>query len=525
MSIPISDTLLEQLPIGILWRTIDQDGHASKVFANHAARQLLELDDKQTSLSELSILPISLDEQLTPLENLPPLQPSPLKLALSGEQIDRRDLLFRQRPLHIKSLRLQLQPDSTIPSSHADEPLSECFAVCVQPRDHRLFVETAVTGDLSSMELSVRDLLAFDKLLSELSSRFIHADTNEMDTHIDAALEAVGRFCMADRCYVFSFDQASSIMRNTHEWVAAGVTAHIEELQHVTAEDVPWFFNSMQQEGLMIVHDIADLPEAAAAEYALFAEESIHSVMCIGISLAGKLSGFVGCDMVARGRHWSEADIRRLKLVGEIIGQGLQSQHHLQALQATQQELLEANRKLQQLANEDSLTELANRRQFDHQIGLEVRRALRLNHDLCVMMIDIDRFKSYNDLHGHIQGDSALFQVSRLLQNHFKRSGELVARYGGEEFAVILPGAEYNDAVASGGHLLERMEHLAINHPGAPEKLLSLSVGVASLQDLLNKVGLQQMEPGVIIASLLEQADQALYRAKANGRNCVVGAC
>ena len=141
------------------------------------------------------------------------------------------------------------------------------------------------------------------------------------------------------------------------------------------------------------------------------------------------------------------------------------------------------------------------------------------------MMIDIDRFKSYNDLHGHIQGDSALFQVSRLLQDHFKRSGELVARYGGEEFAVILPGAEYNDAVASGGHLLERMEHLAINHPGAPEKLLSLSVGVASLQDLLNKVGLQQIEPGVIIASLLEQADQALYRAKANGRNCVVGAC
>lgn len=532
MSTPLCETLLEQLPVGILWRIIDEGGRHSEVFANQAARSLLKLNEQQLTLDELAKIPVTLDEQLTSLKGLPPLQLSPLIQALSGESVNRRDLLFRQRPLHIKSIQLTLnhtfEAAMSAPSSMdqlASARPRECFAVCLQPRDHRLFVESTLTHDLSDMELSVRDLLAFDKLLSELSSRFIHADPSQMNEHIDAALKAVGQFCMADRCYVFSFDTNLMVMRNTHEWVAAGISAHIDELQDLSAQDLPWFFNIMQQQGVLIINDIDDLPDVAAAEYDLFSAESIHSVMCVGISLAGKLSGFVGCDMVIRGRHWSEADIRRLKMVGEIIGQGLQSQSHLRALEKTQQELVNANHKLQLLADEDSLTKVANRRHFDRQIDLEVRRAIRLDHDLCLMMIDVDRFKSYNDLFGHIQGDAALLHVANLLKDHFKRSGELVTRYGGEEFAVILPGATYNEAVASAGHLLERMEHKAIAHPGVPQQLLSLSIGVASLQNLLSKIGLQHMESDVIIASLLEQSDQALYRAKSNGRNCVVGAC
>ncbi|MCC5879485.1 MAG: sensor domain-containing diguanylate cyclase [Idiomarina sp.] len=522
MSTEIPLLLLEQMPIGILWRSIDRDGRASRVNANQAACRLLELSESHLSLSELAMLPFHLDEQLTPLSDLPPLQPNPLKQALQGESVNRRDILFGQRPLHIKSMRLNLPQTDT---NGGAEGVHECFAVFIQPRDHRLFVDNANTPSLSNIELSVRDLLAFDKLLSELSSRFIHAQPCQMNLHIDAALQAVGQFCLADRCYVFQFDATLDCMHNTHEWVADGISSHIDDLQNVTADQLPWFFQTIQRQGLMVVHDTADLPKAAAAEQALFTDEGIHSVMCVGITLGGKLSGFVGCDMVAQSKQWTEADIRRLKLVGEIIGQGLQSQHHLIALANTQQELMQANQKLQQLADEDGLTGLANRRQFDRQFEAEIRRALRLDHGLCVMMIDIDHFKAYNDVFGHIQGDAALLQVSQLLHDHFKRSGELVARYGGEEFAVVLPGADYNEAVASGGHLLERMEHLAIRHPNAPQKLLSLSVGVASLQDHMVKSRLHQFEPQAIIGSLLEQADQALYRAKASGRNCVVGAC
>jgi diguanylate cyclase (GGDEF)-like protein/PAS domain S-box-containing protein len=105
----------------------------------------------------------------------------------------------------------------------------------------------------------------------------------------------------------------------------------------------------------------------------------------------------------------------------------------------TEQALRDANARLQQLVNVDSLTGLANRRRFDQGLSQEWRRAARERTPLSLVLVDIDRFKEFNDRYGHLAGDDCLRRVAGVLAEHCRRSGDLVARYGGEEMVLLLP--------------------------------------------------------------------------------------
>jgi diguanylate cyclase (GGDEF)-like protein len=173
-------------------------------------------------------------------------------------------------------------------------------------------------------------------------------------------------------------------------------------------------------------------------------------------------------------------------------------------------ELRMANIRLEELSRSDPLTGLANRRHFDELKEIEFHRARRLGHPLTVLMCDIDLFKSYNDTYGHGMGDECLQVVAETLKNAFGRAGELVTRIGGEEFAVLLPGSNAINAHRSAERLRRLLAKRAVVHAGssvAPH--VTLSIGVA------------QFDPDTMdtFDQLLQQADQALYRAKSLGRN------
>lgn len=166
-------------------------------------------------------------------------------------------------------------------------------------------------------------------------------------------------------------------------------------------------------------------------------------------------------------------------------------------------ELEDANRQLAELATEDALTRIANRRALEQGLRREWLRCLDQRRTLSALMIDVDHFKQYNDRHGHLEGDAMLRAVAQHLRERHDPQRELLARYGGEEFALLLPGVPLDQA-------LRRAEAVRTDL-AASELGVTVSIGVAGM------VPNVQAEP----ENLLRRADAALYRAKRGGRNRV----
>ena len=166
---------------------------------------------------------------------------------------------------------------------------------------------------------------------------------------------------------------------------------------------------------------------------------------------------------------------------------------------------------MQQIAVTDPLTKVANRRSFKQRLEEELSRVERFGRPLSLLMIDVDHFKAYNDVGGHIQGDSVLRKIAKILQEN-SRAVDTVARYGGEEFVLLLPETDKDGAFVIAERLRKMIEETSFPFErNLPNKNLTISVGLATTPT--------DCRP----ANLLKKADAALYRAKQQGRNCVIG--
>jgi diguanylate cyclase (GGDEF)-like protein len=238
---------------------------------------------------------------------------------------------------------------------------------------------------------------------------------------------------------------------------------------------------------------------AAVSEYAL--PIRLDSRILGVLNLESASPDAFGADHVAVFRTFAD------QLAGAI---------HLAAvnreLEETNAALRRANRRLARLSVRDPLTGLANRRRFDEVLDREWRRATRVSTPLGLLMVDIDRFKAYNDHLGHRKGDDCLRSVASSLRRSVRRAGELVARYGGEEFAVLLPGASEDEAAETAERVRAGVAGLGIPHPApVAGPVVTVSVGAATARPL----------PGSEPGALIDAADGALYRAKAEGRDRV----
>lgn len=175
-------------------------------------------------------------------------------------------------------------------------------------------------------------------------------------------------------------------------------------------------------------------------------------------------------------------------------------------------DLAESNHKLELLSTTDALTGIANRRRFDEVLALEWSRATRTGEPLALAMLDIDWFKLYNDTYGHQAGDACLRRVAQVLSESVCRGADLVARYGGEEFVFIAPATKPETALRLAQNLCEEFRAIALPHEHSSYGFLTVSIGVASMIPEIKQNS----------KTLVQAADQAMYRAKELGRNTAI---
>lgn len=182
-----------------------------------------------------------------------------------------------------------------------------------------------------------------------------------------------------------------------------------------------------------------------------------------------------------------------------------------QLVQQRTEALERANRQLTQLAGEDSLTGLANRRSFEQALARAWGMARRGRESLALVMVDVDHFKAYNDGFGHPAGDGCLRAVAQQLRAGLRRQGDSVFRFGGEEFVLLLPDTDAEQALHCCELLRQGLEDQALPHPLG---VVTISLGVAATRpDSGNEAGMED---------LLARAEAALYQAKREGRNRVM---
>ena len=171
--------------------------------------------------------------------------------------------------------------------------------------------------------------------------------------------------------------------------------------------------------------------------------------------------------------------------------------------------IVDQMRTIERIGLIDPLTKISNRRGFEDKLRAEWDRTKREASPISILIMDIDKFKTYNDTYGHQQGDAALKSLAETLTETLKRSVDFCARWGGEEFVILLPGTDEAGAVGVAERARENVEAMIIETEEGEKTKITVSIGVNSLIP----------EASDTVKDFIEKADQALYKAKESGRN------
>jgi diguanylate cyclase (GGDEF)-like protein/PAS domain S-box-containing protein len=273
----------------------------------------------------------------------------------------------------------------------------------------------------------------------------------------------------------------------------------------------------------------ASLKAALREEFHPFLRRyNAHSLVSVPLRAHGATLGALTLAKGSASRAYSEEDqtvlqnladraglaLTNAKLFQENLAQADQLREANAELEARvaarTAELKELNLRLQQMAVEDALTGLANRRRFNEVMEEELRRARRTGEPFALLMCDVDFFKKYNDHYGHQGGDDCLRSVAAVMREVFQRAGELPARYGGEEFAAILPGLPEEGALKVAEKFLRALAARAIPHAlSEASPYVSVSIGLVSAR----------VDAARDADWFIGRADEALYQSKKAGRN------
>ncbi len=363
-------------------------------------------------------------------------------------------------------------------------------------------------SDRKAAELQLQRQARRERLVTAIAQR-IHASLQLKDI-LNTAVAEIRQFLTCDRVVVCrQVNQIAEIAAAATEGACPQVAPPPPSPQALAATTAP-----LPSYQAIAICDVDDPTTPLPADYQQFLAQFPAQAHLVVPILLGDWER--AADSTPRPRHWGwlaaqhclvypwlEEEVDFLTRVATQVGIAIQQSQLYHQLE-------EANQELQRLVSVDSLTQIANRRHFDHCLQIEWERARRHQQSLALILCDIDDFKRYNDTYGHLQGDDCLQQVAATLQKTLKRSTDLVARYGGEEFVLILPDTDLAGAIQMAEAIQAAIAAAAIPHRHSRvSPYLTLSLGLAHTVP----------SPTGSPETLLAEADRALYQAKAAGRD------
>lgn len=180
--------------------------------------------------------------------------------------------------------------------------------------------------------------LEFERIVSTISTRFVGTDC--IDSSISDSLKLIGMASNADRAYLFQYRKDGSLMTNTHEWCAQGITPEIDNLQDLPSHIFPWWNQQLEQGAIIHIADVDSMPKEASAEHDILSRQGIRSLVVLPVRSGDSLRGFIGFDDMAKTGEWSPSDIAILRTVSEIIGNAF-DRKHAEGLARTERERAE----------------------------------------------------------------------------------------------------------------------------------------------------------------------------------------
>lgn len=179
-------------------------------------------------------------------------------------------------------------------------------------------------------KLEVR--LHFEELITKLSSKFINLNWQDVDKEIDVALGMIGKFILADRSYVFLFDNDVKFMNNTHEWVNDGITPEKENLQSIPTELFPWWMSKLNNRECVYIPSVKDLPDEQESLKEILESQGIKSLIAVPMIYSNSVIGYVGFDAVKQFRNWTSDSIKLLTVVAGVITNALKRKENEEAI-------------------------------------------------------------------------------------------------------------------------------------------------------------------------------------------------